>query len=201
MIRDKMKKILAFFALSAALIAPSHADVIFTSSASFLANIGSGAYTNNFDGLSNPPSGPAPFTGGGLSYSISAPGDIYASGDFFATSQINEALTINFTSGNVFAIGANFFAADYNNFFQSVLITLTLSNGTVYSFTPTSMSDSYRGFLSDIAITSLVIDAPGQSLYASLDNLTVGGTVPEPTSWALLGLGLIGFLVARRRIL
>lgn len=193
-----MKKILAFLALSAALITSSHATVIYTSAASLLANVTGGSYTNNFDGLSSPAPGAAVFTGGGFSYSAFAPSDLYASGDFFGTSQINEALTITFTSGNVFAFGANFFATDIMDAFQSVSITLTLSDGTTETFTPTSMSDSYRGFLSNVAITSLIIGGPGQSLYAGLDNLTVG-TVPEPTSWALLGLGLIGFLVARRR--
>jgi hypothetical protein len=193
-----MKKILAFLALSAALVVPSHASVIYTSAASLLANVTGGSYTNTFDGLSELDPGAAAFASSGFSYNISAPNDLYAADDILSTSQINQALTINFTSGNVFAIGANFFVVNLENFFQSVSLTLTLSDGTIETFTPTSISDSYRGFLSNVAITSLAIGAPGQSLYAGLDNLTVG-TVPEPTSWALLGLGLVGFLVARRR--
>jgi hypothetical protein len=199
-----MKKILAFLALSAALITPSHADVVYTSSASFLAQVAAGSYTNNFDGLSNPAPGSVAFSGGGFSYSAFAPSDIYLEGGFLGTSQIDEALTITFDNGNVFAVGANFFAVDIQDDFQQVSLTLTLSNGTTETFTPNSLVDSYRGFISDFAITSLIISGPGASLYAGLDNLTVGmelvtGTVPEPGSWALLALGLAGFLVVRRR--
>lgn len=199
-----MKKLLAFLALSAALITPSHADVVYNSSASFLAQVAAGSYTNNFDGLSNPAPGPVAFSGGGFSYSASAPSDIYLEGGFLGTSQIDEALTITFDNGNVFAVGANFYATDIQDDFQQVSLTLSLSNGTTETFTLDSLVDSYRGFISDFAITSLIISGPGASLYAGLDNLTVGmelvtGTVPEPTSWALLALGLAGFLVVRRR--
>ena len=193
-----MKKILAFLALSAALVVPSHASVIYTSAASLLANITGETFTNDFDGLTNPAPGAASFTSGIFSYSIFAPSDLYASGDFLGTSLPDEDLTITFTSGNVYAFGANFFAVDLSDTFQPVSLTLTLSDGTIETFTPTSISDSYRGFLSNVAIASFAIGAPVQSLYAGLDNLTVG-TVPEPTSWALLGLGLAGFVVARRR--
>ena len=76
----------------------------------------------------------------------------------------------------------------------------TLSDGTFEAFTPTSFATAYRGFVSDLAITSLVIGGPGQSLYAGLDNLTVGAAaVPEPASWALVGLALAGIAASRRR--
>lgn len=193
--------------LSAALLgllapATNAATIVHTTSAAFLAQVAPGAYTENFDGLPMPPVGPVVFTNGSFSYSVSAPSDIYASGDFIGTSQIDEALTINFTSNNVMAVGANFFATDLNDDFQSVLMTLTLSDGTLVSFTPASLGDSYRGFVSDALITSLTISGPGASLYAGLDNLTVGSIpnrVPEPASLLLVGLSLAGMSVARRR--
>ena len=77
-------------------------------------------------------------------------------------------------------------------------VTVSLGDGTVETFTAASMANSYRGFTSDFAINSLVISGPGASRYAAIDNLTVG-TVPEPTSWALVGLALSGLIVARRR--
>jgi PEP-CTERM motif len=171
----------------------------YTSSAAFLAQVSWGSYTESFDGLPNPPAGPVPFSGGAFAYSAFAPSDIYLAGGFLGTSLPDESLTITFGGGNITAFGANFYATDLADAFQSVSMTLTLNDGTIEIFTPTSLSDSYRGFTSDVAFASLTISGPGVSLYAGLDNLTVGGAIPEPTSLLLAGLGLAGLLTARRR--
>ena len=189
-------------AVLALLSATSYATQIYTTSASFLSHVAPGSYTNTFTGLPDPLPGPVPFSGNGFAYSASASGDIYLSGGSLGTSLPNVPLTINFTSGNIFAIGANFYATNLSDAFQAVLMSITLSDGTNVLFTPTSVSDSYRGFVSTVAITSLVLLGPGQSLYAGLDNLTVGAAlrlVPEPATWLLLVLGLAGILFARRR--
>ena len=173
----------------------------YTSSSSFMAQVNAGSYTEGFNGwVSDPPSGALVFSSGSFTYSAFATSDLYLTAGFLGTSQINQALTINFTSGNVTAIGGNFFATDLNDAFQAVSLTVTLSDGTVTTFTPTSIADGFRGFTSTSTITSLTISAPGQSLYAGLDNLTVGvSAVPEPANWALMGLGLAGVVAARRR--
>jgi len=173
---------------------------VYTSSATFLPQVAAGSYSNSFTGLANPAgSGAVPFSGGAFAYSASAPSGIYLEGGFLGANQISEALTITFTGTNVRAVGANFFMTDFSDAFQSVSVTITLNDGTIHTFTPTSLTDSYRGFASTTPITSLIISAPGPSLYAGLDNLTVGAVVPEPASWLLMGLGLTGLLVAARR--
>lgn len=191
-------KLLSAFALAALCATATASPVVYNTSLTFLAHVLPGAYTETFDGLAGTPPGAAPFSGGAFSYTISAPSDTYATGDFLSTSLPGEALTINFTSGNVRAIGANFFATNINPDFQSVLVSLRLSDGTVEAFTPASYGDSYRGFIFDSAITSMTVSASGRSLYATLDNLTVG-TVPEPASLALVGLAFAGLGLARRR--
>jgi hypothetical protein len=182
----------------AALAASSSAATVYTSSASFLANVGPGAYFQNFNGL--PSSPPESFAGGAFAYSIAAPEGLYGSGEFIGTNQPNEALTITFTSGNVSAVGGNFYATNLSDAFQAVSITLTLSDATVVTFTPSSVLDSFRGFTSAASIASLTISGPGAGLYAGLDNLTVGvaAVVPEPGSALLMALGAVGLLVARR---
>lgn len=184
----------------ACLSASSHAAaVLYTTSASFLTNVAAGSYTENFNGLANPPSGAVAFSGGAFAYSAFAPSDIYLAGGFLGTNQINEALTITFANGNVTALGANFYATDISDVFQAVSLSISLSDGTIETFTPSTLSNSYRGFVSNIAITSLILSGPGASLYAGLDNLTVGMAAPEPASWALSGVALAGLFVARRR--
>lgn len=183
------------------LSASAFAATTYTTSASFMAQVASGAYSENFNSwVTDPPAGALVFSSGGFSYSAFATDDLYLSAGYLGTSQINQALTLTFTSGNVTAVGANFFATNISDAFQAVSVTLTLSDGTVSTFTPTSMADGFRGFTSSTPITSLTFSAPGQSLYASLDNLTVGvAAVPEPANWALTALGLAGVIAARRR--
>jgi hypothetical protein len=186
---------LAFVSASSSLAATTTYDT----SASFLAALSPGYYTETFDNIAQPDS-PAAFSGGSFAYSVSSPGDLYASGEFLGTSLPDAALTISFTSGNVTAVGGNFYVVNLSDAFKPVSVSLALSDGTSLSFAPTSVADSFRGFVSTVAITSLVIGAPGVSLYASVDNLTAGAApVPEPATWLLWGLGAGGLLAARRR--
>lgn len=193
-------------ALALALLsAPAWATVsVSTTSADFLALVAPGYYTETFDGLANPAPGAVGFSGGGFAYSAFAANDIYLAGGFLGASEQNQDLTITFLGGNIKAFGANFGATDFNDNFQSVLVSLTLGDGTTLDFTPADFNHSYRGFVSDVAITSVTFSGPGASLYAGLDNLTVGTTpggnnVPEPSSLLLVGLAAAGLFASRRR--
>jgi hypothetical protein len=184
----------------AALALPSiAAPTVYTSSTDFLAQLWPGSYTENFDSLGGLPSGAVNFSGGAFSYSVSAPGDLYSAAGALSTNEANDDVTINIGGGGVMAIGANFFASDFDGSFFPTSITLTLSDGSVETFAPTSLADSFRGFISDsFAITSLVISGPGAGLYATLDDLTVS-SVPEPASLALVAVAAAGLLAGRRR--
>jgi hypothetical protein len=186
-------------AMAAIALPTMAAPTVFTSSASFQARIAPGAYTENFDALGALPSGPVAFSGGAFTYSVSALGDLFATAGALSTNEADDAITIDIGGGGAHAIGGNFFASDFDGSFFPTSISLILSDGSVETFSPTSLADSFRGFVFDNQlITSLVISGPGAGLYATLDDLTVG-TIPEPTSIALVAVAAFGLLATRRR--
>ena len=189
-------------ALAAALLAVSAAasaqTTTYTTSAAFLANVAPGSYTEGFGDpfFSGDPS--ATFTRGAFSYTVSAPGGLYGNGTLIGTNLPAEALTVTFTGAPVTAVGGNFWATNISDVFQPTPITLTLSNGTTTTFTPSSeTAGSFRGFTSSLAITSMtIISTP--AVYAGMDNFTVGSVVPEPGTWLMMALG-VGALVLRQQ--
>lgn len=198
-----MKTSLATLLLAASVAATPGAfaaTTVSTSGASFFATLAPGAYTNTFAGLSDSP--PASFTGNGFGYTISALDGLYSNGDFIGSNEPGEALKLTFTGAPVTAVGANFYATDGGDAFAALPIMLTLSDGTHVSFTPGSVTDSYRGFSSTVGISSLTITGATAATYVGLDNLTVGvaAAVPEPATGALMaaGFGAIGWLARRR---
>jgi MYXO-CTERM domain-containing protein len=189
------------FLAGAVMAAPAMADV-FTDSASFLANVQPGFYFNNF---ASAPSGAVPslsFSSGGFAYTVSTGGGV--SGLFNGTGLIStdnaaDVIRIDFTSGNVTAVGGNFWSTDINFFPFAATVDVELSDGTSVSFNSTSAND-FRGFTSNSVITSLTIDAIDPlsgPAWSTLDNLYVGQAIPAPGAMALLGLG--GLAAARRR--
>jgi hypothetical protein len=182
------------------------AATVFTSSASFLSNVqpSPGSYTEGFNAdFGNAASG-LEFSTNGFTYNVVAAGpeplDLYQSGDFIATEATNEVLTINFTSGNVTAVGGNFYLTNVAEETVVASVTLTLSDSTTVSFS-SATSAEYRGFVSTGPfITSLVMSAPGVNLRNSIDNLTVGARIiPEPASVLSMCSGFLLLLQRRRR--
>jgi hypothetical protein len=203
----------AFLALSSA---NSHAATIYTSQASFLSVVNAGtSFTNTFDVAINP----ANYSNGTFAYSITSPGGLFfgvnapgnPSGTFVGVNVATDALTVTFTSGNVTAVGGNFFLNDvvYVPVFSE--LTVNLSDGTSDAFTPSSIND-YRGYTvtGGLFITSLVIPGftgQGNSNFANIDNFTVGqfvapsggvDAVPVPAT-ALMGLLAVPALRLIRR--
>ena len=54
--------------------------------------------------------------------------------------------------------------------------------------------------LIDSNLDSIFFNFPNDAFSATVDIAPIGGTVPEPPMLALLGLGLVGLLASRRRV-
>lgn len=140
-------------------------------------------------------------TGGSpaMTHVFSAPAGLYdstSSGGFIGTNTSTDAFTVTFTTGNVYAVGGEwFFSSASDSFVPGRLVTLTYSDGFVDTFTPGSFND-FRGYVSAVPLTSVVMTGGGNGAWAGTGSL-ITSSVPTPGAAAMLGLGgLAGF---RRR--
>jgi PEP-CTERM motif len=194
-----MKKVITLVTL-ASIVGAAQAQ-IFNNAAGFQAAIANdpGQYLNNFTGQA---SGAVIAGSGGsptMTYNITTPsGTVYGSGLFVGANVPSDSVTISFTSGNVRAVGGNFFATNISDVFVAGrAVTLTYSDGTVDTYTPGSTAD-FRGYVSSTILTSVVMSGMNNSNYSTVDNLiTSTRAVPEPASLAALALGAV--MIVRRR--
>jgi hypothetical protein len=191
-------------ALALTCLVPAYADVIYTASPDFLSNVQPGYYTETFD-ENYGPMPPRDYGDGTFTFNASAAANLYQVRGVLSLVTPRVPLVITITGADVNAIGGNFFITNGSGSFRPVGVSIALSNGTTQTFTPATLEDSYRGFVTDAFITSLTIDiAAPPYFYVTLDNLTIGraaapAAVPEPASLAIVGAGLLGLAAVRRR--
>lgn len=142
-----------------------------------------------------------PLTGGSgwNAFTASATGGIYAIPGMVSTNFSDSSLTINFTSGQVYGVGANVYNTDVNfNVLSNTLVEVSLGDGK--SYVATSSATNFIGIVNSTApITSITLRPLGTSTpaqFITISNMVVS-TIPAPGAMALLGAaGLVG---SRRR--
>lgn len=114
---------------------------------------------------------------GTFSYEVTAPGSgtstLFNGNGFLSTNSEVNRLLFTFTGAPVTAVGGNFWTTD--QFFNATGtdIILRLDDGTERVFGPSSV-DSFAGFVTEVPIVSLSIEAPDSSSFPAADNLIVG---------------------------
>lgn len=180
--------------------------VVYTSESDFIAALSPGYFHDDFSALTpfNPTPLPTVAASGGTplaAYQITAPpSGLFINYDSGLNAVGNWAqsndMIVSLTSGNVYAIGAEFYLNDINGANKDGDISINFSDGA--SGVAHSTATGPYGFLGVIdtgLITSMTVTHSGAG-FLNIANLRVGG-VPEPISGLLLaGLAL---LVDRRR--
>lgn len=193
----KLKSISTVALLSAAIAQTASAAIINFSSISvwtgFVAGQGYSVATEDFNSYNGFYNNGLSGSAGGVTWTASAPGDLYADLGYMSTSGANSTLTFNL-SPNVQGVGGNFFVTDINFNILPGVFRVDLADGSAFiGFTATTTD--FVGFYSTgAAISSISVSVSDPVEYATVDNLYF--TVPGPGAIALLGLA---GLVSRRR--
>lgn len=194
-------RFLALSITAAALTASAHAKFITTNDKSVFDLLSQqGGYAlagENFGGYSGFYSSLSGGTGA-TAWQATALGGLYVgSGGQLSTNAADAALTLSFSSGDVYAIGGNFFLTDVNFGFLPGLVQVELADGSSYIANIQS-SNAFSGFVSlGSAISQITISPFGvqPNAYVTATNLCFG-VVPAPGAAALLA---VAGLVSRRR--
>ena len=137
---------------------------------------------------------------GGIQWTASAPGELYAGSGYMSTNSAEALLTFNL-SPSVQGVGGNFFSTDASFNILPAVIGVTLADGTSYVGFASSPADFIGFYSTGAAISSISISVagalPAGTNFATVDNLYFA--VPAPGAFALIGVaGLVGFSRKRR---
>ena len=198
---------IAFSALAMSVVmtqAASAAMVTFTNNTlwtNFAASQGNSAVaTETFDSYNGFYLNGLTGNAGGIQWTASAPGELYAGSGYMSTNSADALLTFTL-SPSVQGVAGNFFATDASFNILPAIIGVQLADGSAYVGNTTSLAD-FVGFystgasISSISITTLG-NLPAGTNFATVNNLYFA--VPAPGAVALIGLaGLIGGSRKRR---
>ncbi len=136
---------------------------------------------------------------GGIQWTATAPGNLYAGMGFMSTNNAEALLTFNL-SPSVQGVGGNFFSTDASFNIIPAIFGVTLADGSAYVGNTSSLADFVGFFSNGAAISSISMSVAGNlpagTHFATVDNLYFAVAVPAPGAAALLSLAA---LVSRRR--
>ena len=189
----------------------ARADIIvFNDESSFMAAV-MGTASDSFDDLAiGELESPLSRMVGGYRYQISAgPGNggffpVVNGTDFYlAPTLAADVVTFSNFRPGVFGFGGNFFATDaYGAYIPDRSIELSAMSGadiatyTLMGSSPTS----FLGFLSSNNLTQVTmrtINEQGNVYWATANNVVVA--IPEPSTYAMFGVGIAALVTSRRR--
>jgi len=162
--------------------------IVYTTQADFVGHLSPGYYFNDFQSF---PSGDQGLTSLPLSdgtpvfsFTISTEGalnNLYVvsgtlpSGRAMSTTVDSRDLLLTFTSGNVTAVGADFFLSDLAENQAGGSLAVTLSDGTSVKLgSPAAGAVEFRGFTTDSENPIVSLRLHPDSQYITMDNLHVG---------------------------
>ncbi len=139
-------------------------------------------------------------TAGGIQWTASAPGELYAGSGFMSTNSPEALLTFTL-SPSVQGVAGNFFATDASFNILPAIIGVQLADGSAYVGYAASAADFVGFYSTGAAISSISVSVAGNlpagSNFATVDNLYFA--VPAPGALALIGVaGIIGGSRKRR---
>jgi len=183
--------------------AASAAMVTFTNNtlwSSFSASQGKTVATENFNSYNGFYANGLTGNAGGIQWTASAPGNLYAGLGYMSTNNAEALLTFNL-SPSVQGVAGNFFATDASFNILPAIIGVTLADGSSYVGYAASAADFVGFYSTGAAIASISVSVagnlPADTNFATVDNLYFA--VPAPGAFALIGVaGLIGGTRKRR---
>ena len=209
-----MKKAILASLAAVVLSTSSHAGfTMYTDTNSFYAAISLwNPGTISFNSISNGVFPNASYSTNGYTMNASSAGGLY--GETYSVDPTIRFLSVGGAasddlimtfSTNVYAVGGWFFSGESNLNPGSFTATIVDAGGGTTIFTndtTTVYNDTFLGWVYDTNITSLTLSTDPDNLGFPTAGGSVTLAVPEPSTYALLGLsaaGLAGYVIRRRR--